>query len=38
MTLDLYQTNTKQQDIINFNKEYDNLTKAVKNVFLILFN
>ncbi|MCI8640691.1 MAG: hypothetical protein HFJ59_02290 [Clostridia bacterium] len=31
MTLDLYQTNTKQQDIINFNKEYDNLTKAVKN-------
>lgn len=31
MTLDLYQTNANQQDIINFNKEYDNLTKAVKN-------
>lgn len=30
MTLDLYQTSTNQQDISNFNKEYDNLTKAVK--------
>lgn len=30
-TLDLYQTSTNQQDIINFNKEYDNLTKAVKD-------
>ena len=29
-TLDLYQTSTNQQDIVNFNKEYDNLTKAVK--------
>ena len=31
MTVDLYQTNTNQQDIMNFNKEYDNLTKAVKD-------
>lgn len=31
MTLDLYQTSTNQQDIANFNKEYDNLTKAVKD-------
>lgn len=31
ITLDLYQTSTNQQDIINFNKEYDNLTKAVKD-------
>lgn len=31
MTLDLYQTSTNQQDISNFNKEYDNLTKAVKD-------
>lgn len=30
MTLDLYQTSTNQQDIVNFNKEYDNLVKAVK--------
>lgn len=30
-TLDLYQTSTNQQDIANFNKEYDNLTKAVKD-------
>lgn len=30
-TLDLYQTSTNQEDIINFNKEYDNLTKAVKD-------
>ena len=29
-TLDLYQTPVNQQDIVNFNKEYDNLTKAVK--------
>lgn len=29
-TLDLYQTSVNQQDIVNFNKEYDNLTKAVK--------
>lgn len=31
ITLDLYQTSTNQQDIVNFNKEYDNLTKAVKD-------
>lgn len=31
VTLDLYQTSTNQQDIVNFNKEYDNLTKAVKD-------
>lgn len=30
-TLDLYQTNINQQDIVDFNKEYDNLTKAVKD-------
>lgn len=30
MTMDLYQTSTEQQDITNFNKEYDNFTKAVK--------
>lgn len=30
-TIDLYQTSTNQQDIVNFNKEYDNLTKAVKD-------
>lgn len=30
-TLDLYQTNTNKNDIINFNKEYDNLTKSVKD-------
>lgn len=30
-TLDLYQTTTNSQDIVNFNKEYDNLTKAVKD-------
>ena len=30
MTLDLYQTSVNQQDVVNFNKEYDNLTKAVK--------
>lgn len=29
-TLDLYQVSTNQEDIVNFNKEYDNLTKAVK--------
>lgn len=29
-TLDLYQISLNQQDIVNFNKEYDNLTKAVK--------
>ena len=29
--LDLYQTSTNQQDIANFNKECDNLTKAVKD-------
>lgn len=29
-TLDLYQTSVNQQDIVNFNKEYDNLTKVVK--------
>lgn len=31
MTLDLYQTSTNQQDIADFNKEYDNLTKVVKD-------
>lgn len=31
VTLDLYQTTTDSQDIVNFNKEYDNLTKAVKD-------
>lgn len=30
ITLDLYKTTTNQQDIINFNKEYDNLAKAAK--------
>ena len=30
MTLDLYQTSSNQQDIVNFNKEYDNLVKTVK--------
>lgn len=30
MTLDLYQTSINQEDIIGFNKEYDNLTKIVK--------
>lgn len=30
-TLDLYQTSSEQEDVINFNKEYDNLTKAVKD-------
>lgn len=30
-TLDLYQTSSNQEDIVNFNKEFDNLTKAVKD-------
>lgn len=30
-TLDLYQTASNKEDIVNFNKEYDNLTKAVKD-------
>ena len=30
ITLDLYQSNTNQQDILNFNKEFDNLTMVVK--------
>lgn len=30
-TLDLYQITNEQQDIVNFNKEYDNLTKTVKD-------
>lgn len=30
-TLDLYQTETNNEDIINLNKEYDNLTRAVKD-------
>lgn len=30
-TLDLYQIEANPEDIINFNKEYDNLTKAVKD-------
>lgn len=31
MTVDLYQIYTNQQDIVNFNKEYDNLIKIVKD-------
>lgn len=31
MTLDLYQTNVNKDDIIEFNKRFDNLTIAVKN-------
>lgn len=30
ITLDLYQSNTNQQDILNFNKEFDNLTMVIK--------
>lgn len=30
LTLDLYETNVNQQEIVNFNKEYDNLIKSVK--------
>ncbi len=30
MTLDLYQTSIEQEDISNFNKEFDNLIQAVK--------
>lgn len=30
ITLDLYQLNTNQQEILNFNKEFDNLTMVVK--------
>lgn len=30
MTLDLYKTDAKYQEILDFNKEYDNLIKAVK--------
>lgn len=30
ITLDLYQSNINQEDILNFNKEFDNLTVAVK--------
>jgi len=30
-TVDLYQIDVNQDDIVNFNKEYDNLTQAVKN-------
>ena len=31
MTVDLYQIYTNQQDIVDFNKEYDNLIKIVKD-------
>ena len=31
LTLDLYETNVNQQEIVNFNKEYDNLIKSVKD-------
>lgn len=31
ITLDLYQTNSNQEDILNFNKNLDNVTKAVKD-------
>ena len=30
ITLDLYQTNAQDQDILDFNSEFDNLTKVVK--------
>ncbi len=30
LTLDLYETNVNQQEIVNFNKDYDNLIKSVK--------
>lgn len=30
MTLDLYQTNVKQEDILKFNQQYDQLSKVVK--------
>lgn len=30
ITLDLYQSNINQEDILNFSKEFDNLTMAVK--------
>lgn len=30
MSIDLYQTKTNQEDIVNFNKEFDNLTKSAK--------
>ncbi len=31
ITLDLYQTEADEQDILNFNTEYDNLTKTVQD-------
>lgn len=31
ITIDLYQLNLNKEDILNFNKEYDNLTVAVQN-------
>lgn len=31
ITLDLYKTNVNKDEILNFNKEYDNLIKVVKN-------
>ena len=31
ITLDLYQVNLNQEDVLGFNREYDNLTKAVKD-------
>lgn len=31
MTIDLYNQNINQQDILNFNKDFDNLAKAVKD-------
>lgn len=31
ITLDLYQVNLNQEDILGFNREYDNLTKVVKD-------
>lgn len=31
ITLDLYKKNVNKDDILNFNKEYDNLIKVVKN-------
>ena len=31
MTIDLYQTKTNQEDIVNFNKEFDSLTKSAKD-------
>lgn len=31
ITLDFYQSNVNQEDILNFNKEFDNLTSSIKD-------